>query len=171
MSEHPVRDKLINAYHVMLDDIKNFWNDSEPRLREALDKAAEKASDLGELSREEADRLTDYIQKDLEQAANFIEDNGKQLRDWLKFDLEFAESRFAELFADLADRTRLELAQLAERARQVGEWHTGEITHVGVLYCKQCAEALYFEKPGHIPPCPRCRGTVFKKVYEQKTGD
>lgn len=165
MSDHPVRDKLIEAYHVMLDDIKNFWDDSEPKLRETLDKAAEKASELGELSREEADRLAEYIRKDLEQAADFIEDNGKQLRDWVKFDLEFAETRFAELFADLADRTRLELEQLAERARQVGEWHTGEITHVGILYCQSCGEALHFEKPGHIPPCPKCKGTVFKKVY------
>ena len=71
------------------------------------------------------------------------------------------------MFANLADKTRIELDELAERARQVGVWHTGEITNVGVLYCQNCDEVLHFKKPGHIPPCPKCKGTVFKKVFNK----
>ena len=171
MDTKETSEKLLNAYHSMLQHLKEFWQTTEekalPPLKENLDAAMEKASELGELTKEEAEKIGDYIQRDLEEAADYLADNGKQLSDWLKNDLEFAEMQFAEMFADLADKTRLELDAIAERARQVGVWHTGEITNVGVLYCQKCDEVLHFTKPGHIPPCPKCKGTEFKKVYNK----
>ena len=172
MDSKEAKDKLLKAYHNMLDQVKDLWHSAEekalPTLAENLDKAAEKASELGELTREEAEKLGKYIKKDLEQAADYLSENGKQLENLVKNDLEFAELKFAEMFANLADKTRLELDALAERARQVGIWHTGEITNVGILYCQKCGEALHFKKPGHIPPCPKCAGTEFKKVFKQE---
>lgn len=159
------QEKLVQAYHTMLERVKEFWHEQQPGLKQNLDKAVEKASELGELTREEAVAVGEYLKKDLEQAADYLSETGKELKDWLQNDLEYAESRFAEMFANMADKTRTELDKLAERARQVGVWHTGEITSVGVLYCQQCGEALHFEKPGHVPPCPKCKGTVFKKVF------
>jgi len=163
------QDRLIKAYHDMMQHLREAWTDVEekalPPLKERLDQAMQQASDLGELSREEAERVREYVRRDVEEAAGFMSENGRQLKEWLQFDLQFAESKFAEMFAAVADRTRLELDALAERARRVGEWHTGEITGVGILQCKQCGEILHFEKPGHIPPCPKCQGSVFKKYF------
>jgi Na+/phosphate symporter len=171
MDTKATTEKLLNAYHGMQQRLKEFWQNTEekalPPLKENLDAAIEKASELGELSKEEAEKIGGYIQRDLEEAADYLADNGKQLSDWLKNDLEFAEMQFAEMFAFLADKTRLELDALAERARQEGVWHTGEITNVGVLYCQKCDEVLHFKKPGHIPPCPKCKGTEFKKVFNK----
>lgn len=170
-SQDSNKEKLLNAYHAVIDEVKELWHEAEekalPQLKENLDKALEKASELKELTREETEQLGNYIEKDLNQAADFLSENSKQLKDWLQTDLAFAEYKFAEIFATLADKTRLELDELAERARQVGVWHTGEITHVGVLYCQSCGEALHFEKPGHVPPCPKCHHTEFKKVYKK----
>jgi len=172
MDTKETTDKLLNAYHSMQDHLKSFWHETEekalPPLKENIEKAKEKISELGELTKEEAEKLGGYIEKDLEQAADYLSENGKQLSDWIKNDLEFAETKFAEMFANLADKTRLELDALAERARQVGVWHTGEITNVGVLYCQKCGETLHFKKPGHIPPCPKCNNTEFKKMYNIK---
>jgi rubrerythrin len=175
MSPKETSDKFLKTYHTMLDHIKELWHTAEekalPTLSENIEKAAEKASELGELTKEEVEKIGGYIQKDLEQAGNYLseysEKNGPLLENWIKDELEFAESQFAEVFATLADKTRLELDALAERARQVGVWHTGEITNVGVLYCQNCDEVLHFKKPGHIPPCPKCKGTEFKKVFNK----
>ena len=171
MDTKETADKLLNAYHSMLEHMKDFWHTTEekalPPLKENLEKAMEKASEVGELTKEEAEKLADYIKRDLEQAADYLSENGQQLSDLIKNDLEFAESKFADMFANLADKTRLELDELAERARQVGIWHTGEITNVGILYCQKCGEALHFKKPGHIPPCPKCKGTEFKKIFNK----
>ena len=176
MNTKETSDKLLKTYHQMLDQIKDLWHHAEekaiPTLSENIELAAEKASELGESTKEEIEKLGQYIQRDLEDAgeylSTYVEKNGPQLENWIKDELEFAEVQFAEVFATLADKTRLELDALAERARQVGVWRTGEITHVGVLYCKNCNEALHFKKPGHIPPCPKCRGTEFKKVFNKK---
>ena len=176
MNNKETTDKLLKTYYAMLDQVKDLWHSAEekaiPTLSENIEKAAEKASELGEITKEEAEKLGGYIKKDLEDAGGYISDyiavNGPQLENWIKDELSFAEVEFAEMFANLADKTRIELDALAERARQVGVWHTGEITNVGVLYCQSCNEVLHFKKPGHIPPCPKCRGTNFKKVFNQK---
>lgn len=165
------KEKLVQAYDTMLSRLKDLWRDTEekalPTLKDGLETAKQKASDLGELTREEADKVGDYVRRDLRAAGEFLSENGTQLKDWLKFDLEYAEVRLAELFAGLADTTRIELEKIADRARKVGEWHTGEITSIGILRCKECGERLHFEKTGRIPPCPKCRGTAFKKEFSQ----
>lgn len=175
MDSKETRDKLMKAYHEMLEQLKDVWRNAEekalPTLSENIELASEKVSELGELTREETEKLGTYIKRDLEDASEYLSDyiaiNGPQLENWIKDELEFAEYEFADMFATLADKTRLELDALAERARQVGVWHTGEITNVGVLYCQTCDEVLHFKKPGHIPPCPKCHGTEFKKVFNK----
>ena len=177
MDKKDTREKLLKTYHSMLEHVKELWHNAEekaiPTLSENIEAAAEKASEFGEATKEEVEKISNYIKHDLEDAADYLSDyfakNGPQLENWIKDELEFAETQFAEVFATLADKTRLELDALAERARQVGVWHTGEITNVGILYCKNCDEVLHFKKPGHIPPCPKCRGTEFKKVFHKST--
>ena len=165
------KEKLVKAYDTMLSRLKELWHDTEekalPTLKEGLETTIQKASELGELTREEADKVAGYVKRDLEEAGEFLSENGKQLKDWLQFDLEYAEIRLAEMFAGLADTTRIELEKIAERARLVGEWHTGEITSIGILRCKGCGELLHFEATGHVPPCPKCHGTVFKKEFSK----
>ncbi|MGD9391091.1 MAG: zinc ribbon-containing protein [Thioalkalispiraceae bacterium] len=171
MSEHPTRDKMIEAYEATLEEVKHLWHEAEehtlPTLKENMDKAMEKVSELGELSREEVETIGGYLKKDLEQAADFLEKSGTQVGDWLKFDLQFAEKKFADMFAEAVDKTRIELGTLQESIKENAEWHTGEITGIGILYCQNCGEALHFDKPGHIPPCPKCAKTVFKKQYRE----
>ena len=175
MDSKEASDKFLKTYHTMLEQVKDLWHNAEekalPTLSENIEKATEKASELGELTKEEAEKIGGYIKRDLEEAGDYLSEyvakNGPQLKNWIKDELSFAEVEFAEMFANLADKTRIELDALAERARQVGVWRTGEITNVGVLYCQSCDEVLHFKKPGHIPPCPKCKGTQFKKVFNK----
>jgi NADH pyrophosphatase NudC (nudix superfamily) len=43
------------------------------------------------------------------------------------------------------------------------EYHTGEITGIGTLFCDNCGHSLHFSKTGHIPPCPHCSHTRFHR--------
>ncbi len=168
-------EKLIHAYNTMLGRVKDSLKEVEehalPPVKELLNKAMETASELGELTREEAEKVGDYLKRDLNEAGEFLSDNGRQLKEWLKFDLEFAEAQLAELFASVADRTRIELDALADRARRVGIWHTGEVTGIGILICQECGEKLHFKKTGRIPPCPKCHGTTFKKAFSNEDSE
>ena len=161
------QEKLLKAYNVMRAALKSAWQEAEgkalPSLKQAIETAEQKASDLGELSREEIQRLSDYLKRDIHEAADAMADNSKQLADWLEFDAELAESTLTGWVAQVADPTTVELELWREQAR-LGEWHTGEITGPGVLTCQSCGEQLHFKKSGHIPPCPKCHATSFKRA-------
>lgn len=170
MTDHPVRDKLVDAYDTMLKELKLLWHETEdhtiPQLKQNLEKAMDKAAELGELSKEELETTATYLRKDLEQAADFLTESETKVADWLKFDLEFAEQKFAELFAAAVDKTRIELNEFKETIREEAEWHTGEVTGAGILFCQECGEELQFKKSGRIPPCPKCKHTKFKKHFK-----
>lgn len=162
-------EKQLNTYHRMLEHVKSFVDDAEkefgPKIQYGIDAAKEKAAELGELTREEIETISEYIKRDLVEAGDYLENNGKELSDWLKFDIELIEERFLDTFSVLADQTRLELDRLAQQANAQGEWHTGEIAGIGSLECKSCGEVLHFHQPGHIPPCPQCHATKFKRNF------
>jgi len=164
---------LVEAYNRMLERVKGAFIDAEqnaiPTLANNIEKAREKAVELGEITREEAQRIGDYLQRDLEDAGEFLNQSGSELGDWLRFDLQLIEERLLEMFRLAADRTSVELNNLVQRADAIGEWHTGEITGIGTLECKACGELIHFHKSGHIPPCPKCRESRYRRVAH--TGD
>ena len=43
------------------------------------------------------------------------------------------------------------------------KYYSGEITGLGTLECDQCGENVHFQKPGKIPICAKCNGTVFHR--------
>ena len=55
MKSKETADKLLQNYHAMLDQFKDFWHTADekaiPTLAENLENAAEKASELGELTK------------------------------------------------------------------------------------------------------------------------
>jgi len=163
------KDNLVPAYQKMLTRVGETQKHSAlETLQQHIDNAIEKAVEFDELTREEAERIGDYLRRDLHDAADFIIDTEQALADWVKFDLELIEERLFEMFSLMVDQTQLELANLAERARQATQWHSGEITGLGTLFCENCNKAQHFHKPDHIPPCPNCGTTQFNRNGENK---
>ena len=160
-------DRLVGAYEAMLERVHEAAETGEkktvPWLREALANAREKAVQLEELTREEADKVSRYVERDLHEAASFIADTGQEFRDWLTFDWRLMQNRMLDMFAGMADQTSQALRGFAEQARQASQYHTGEVTAPGVLECSECGEILHFEKTGRIPPCPKCNATTFQR--------
>jgi len=161
--------KLTVAYNLMLERARVIMAKAGKGAAHGIDEAMEKASELGELSREEAAEVAGYVRRDLHDAAEFINDSGSELRDWLRFDMEVVERSVAEMFAQMVDHTKLELDKLEQRANAVGEWTTGEIVGIGTLECKGCGELLHFHHTGHIPPCPKCRGTAYRRISTENS--
>ncbi len=158
--------RLVHGYEKMLERVTQAIREAKegalPNLQHALEAARDRAVELGELSREEAEKVLAYVRRDLADAASTLKEEESDLSQWLRFDVELLEERMAEALQLLADPTEVTLAQLALQAEAAG-WHTGEITGPGVLVCDNCGEELHFHGPGHIPPCPRCHGTSFHR--------
>ena len=144
-------DRILQRAREYLDEFEEHAGDAVVR---AVDRAKERSHELGELSREAAERGGEYVRRDMADAAAWAEESGEEFGQWLRFDLEQVEQRLMENFLRVADRTRVERSDLADRANRFGEWQTGEITSVGTLRCEGCGEELHFSRTAHIPPCP-----------------
>lgn len=168
MSEQNLDQKLIAAYDSMMNRVAKLLDSAEqqalPALQKNIDKAKSQAIELKEVTKEEAERLGEYVRRDLNDAAEYLEHTGEELSTWLSFDLELVEERLLDVFAKVADKTRLELAQLKAQAKMAQEYHTGEITSIGTLACQSCDSLLHFKKTSKIPPCPKCHQTTFVRT-------
>jgi len=165
-------DRHIRSYEHMLNRAKELLSDAKrdiaPKLENILELAKDKASELGELSAEELDKISNYLRRDVYDAANFVAKDRGELKDWLRFDIEQVEERILESLSHLVDPTQVDLADFKEQAERFGEWHTGEITGPGTLICSNCSEELHFHKTGHIPPCPKCKGSIYHRSFREE---
>jgi len=134
-----------------------------PVLHKLIDDTGEKLAELEELTEHEAEKIAEYLKRDLKDAANYMTDSGSEFKKWLAIDTELIEDYLLEQFKQAADQTTVELAKL-KSAGERAEYHTGEITGPGVLICDHCGEQLHFHKAGHIPPCAKCQGSKFHRL-------
>ncbi|MSP86252.1 MAG: hypothetical protein EXR38_02855 [Methylotenera sp.] len=107
-------------------------------------------------------RLEQSIKRDLIEAAHHMNETGKELKDWLGFDLMLIKNELWKNFTEATDKTTLELLKLKNIAANA-EYHTGEIIGLSTLICDHCQAALNFHKSGHIPPCGKCHGSSFHR--------
>jgi len=163
MNNNDPVEKMVAAYETMFKRVNEMSDKATPVLQKSLDQAREMAIELGELTREEAEKVSKYVERDIKDAASFIVETGQDFRDWFSFDVQLIEAKFYDMFASVADQTSLELKALAERARRASLFHTGEVTGPATLVCTKCGEALHFKKTGRVPPCPKCHATEFKR--------
>ena len=165
-------DKMVAAYEELLkrtqETLETAQQESVPHFRELLDKARDNLVEIGELTREEAHKVADYLRRDVEDAASYIAETGEDIREWWRFDLELIEQRMMDLFAKAADQTSLQLAQWAETARQMSLYQAGEITGPGTLVCDKCGAETHFVQAGRIPPCADCGNTAFRRKEQSK---
>ncbi len=162
------KDHLIPAYHKMMTRVEQTQKTATTKksLRQHIESAIEAAVQLEELTREEAERIGDYLRRDLHDAAEFIVSTQRALADWMRFDLALIEQPLLNMFSLMVDQTQLELENLAESARLATEWNSGEIIGLGTLYCENCNHALHFHQPDYIPVCPNCGATQFRREFE-----
>lgn len=162
-------DHLVDAYERMLKRTRERLDEAQestPKLRDWLWKARDHMVELGELTREEANKIADYIERDIEDAAHYLADTGEDLKTWWRFDLQLIEDRLLDAFTSVADQTSLQLREWAERAQQARAgrlYQSGEITGPGTLVCNNCGAQLNFQRATRIPDCAECGGKEFRR--------
>jgi hypothetical protein len=168
-SANDKKNALGNTYELLLEkaiaEIRQAEDKSGPALHRLIDKISSELNGVEYLTDEQLQQLTSGLKRDLVDAADHISKKGRDFRSWLTFDMELIEDTLLGLFMDAADKTTVELAELKVEAMAAG-YQTGEIIGFGTLMCDDCGETLHFHKPGHIPPCPKCKATHFHRTLE-----
>lgn len=154
-------DKSIHGYRQMLKRVVDHVKMSQTNqaIHSAVQKAREMAIELGELTREEAEKIANYLQRDLHAMGEFMHHTGQSLHDWLEFDTLMVEAQLLDLFLSLADKTQLEWRQLFLQAPPL--YRAGEVTGVGRLQCSSCGAIQHFYQISQIQRCEGCQGDIF----------
>ena len=162
------KDKLVEAFDHMVDQVNQSIHKAEeslsPTIDEMVHNAQKMARDVYALTQEESEHLAKTLKKDLRNANKAMNKEGKEMRDWLAFDLALAEDRFLDLISKAADKTWLDFHAFENETHMANSYRTGEVCNAGTLSCNKCGNEIHFTKTSHIPPCAKCHGTDFYRV-------
>jgi len=159
-------DTVSRAYESLLEKALYHSDQVDTNVHKILDGADDDPKTQSQLSAEETINLERPIKRDLTDATHHLNATGRELKDWLGFDLTLIKNELWQTFTEAADKTTLELLELNQMAANV-EYHMGEIIGLGTLVCDQCNAFLHFHKPGHIPPCTKCHRTHFHRLKNE----
>lgn len=156
-----IQDNFIHAYNKFMQHLHETLGDNGS-MADAIAIARNKTSDSSDLTDEEMDQVTHYVKRDLDHAAGNIAENSEDsFQQWLKFDIDLIEDFAFDAFMDLADKTRVELAILEQKAKNYHPYHSGEITGPGTFVCEECGKEIAFKTTSQIPECPNCKAKTF----------
>jgi Zn finger protein HypA/HybF involved in hydrogenase expression len=150
----------VGLYEKLASRTADLLEEGKKTFDEALKRAKEELAAAGDFSREQADRLGEYVRRDLRQNADKARDAVKKAVEPQRL-AAGVQSAFSRILTSAAET----LSELAQRSEKSLEYKTGEITSPGTLTCKGCDAEMHMTKTSRIPPCPKCHKTIFRKSY------
>lgn len=168
MTDQDPDNRLVQAYNQMMHSIKDAFEEadddtSDSSLQHALHLARERIVELGDLTAEEASQVSDFIKRDINDAAEYLMETSAEFSDWLLLDIEVVERKIVDLFLSVADTTRVELQQLQQQNRTAASYFAGEVTGPGTLQCTGCGKHVPYTTTALIKACEQCGSEEFKR--------
>lgn len=161
------KNTLAEQYDKLASKFNEIYLSGKERGREAmtaaLDKAQAQLTALGTFSAEQGAALKESLARDLDLTISVAHQLKEEAKDRLQ------PSRLgAGALASIASVLELSsnaLRSLSEHTQKSITYKTGEITSAGTLTCQSCGQKVHLKHTGHVPPCPKCSGTLFHKGY------
>lgn len=159
------KNKFVTAYNDLMEHLYLAMDNTLHSMADTLDSAKDKIHKAGDLTREEINTISEALTRDIESAAHALPPgkNKSSLSDWFKFDVELIENFALDAFLSLADKTRVQLAELGEKAKH-HKYLSGEVTLPGTFVCDHCNKEIAFKTPSQIPQCPQCHHNSFTRI-------
>ena len=162
------KDKLVAAFEHMVENVSDAIHDAEealaPTVDEMVHNAQQLARELFTLTQEEAESLGATLKRDMHKANKALNQQRKELKDWLSFDLTLVEDRFIDMIARAADKVWLDFRAFENEDHQASVYHSGEVCNAGRFSCSNCDNSLDLPKTGQLPRCPKCNHNKFYRV-------
>lgn len=150
----------VGLYEKLASRTADLLGEGKKTFDEALKKAKEELASAGDFSREQADKLGEYVRRDLKENAYKAKEAVKKAVEPQRL-AAGVQSAFSRILASTAET----LTELAAKSEKSLEYKTGEVTSPGTLTCKNCDAEMHMTKTTRIPPCPKCHKTIFRKSY------
>jgi len=162
------REKLVAAFEHMVENVHESIHQAEealaPTVDEMVHNAQQLAREIYNLTQEEAESLGNTLKRDMQKANQVLNQQSKELADWLSFDLALAGDRCIEMIARAADKSWLDFRAFEQGDHQASLYRSGEVCNAGSFSCKHCDEILRLSSTSQIPPCVACGGEEFYRI-------
>ena len=162
--------KALEVYDRMLERVqarlKLAQEASLETLEEEVRNAIEFEYELEEMTREEADLLGAYLQRDLAHLLHFVEETGEGLTEWLQLDISLLEHQLADRLLSVADRTLVDTLELRQKLENddAGHYISGEVATAGMFRCLNCSHMRCLTATSHLEPCDACGSHYYERV-------
>lgn len=154
-------------YDRFTERARELFDAGQEKSTEAMEKAMEGAraqfAAAGEFSAEQGDAFKKFMHRDLDQTAQDMKELGQEAKERLN-PARLGAGALSSM-ARLLEATGSALKGLSHKAEEALRFNTGEITSAGTLTCTKCDQKVQLKRSSHIPPCPSCHGTEFRKGY------
>ncbi|MBI1397421.1 MAG: hypothetical protein GC151_15725 [Betaproteobacteria bacterium] len=170
MSESNTDDlkaKIESQYDRFAEKFTALYESSQEKGREAMERTLERTREqltaAGEMSAEQGEKFKAYLKRDLEQSLDDMHRLGEEARE--RFNPSRLSAGALASLSMLLQSAGKGLDFLSRKTQEALTYHTGEVTSAGTLTCIKCNREVHMTKTGHVPPCPACHGTEFRKSY------
>lgn len=172
MSDRPqdddeTRARLEKAYDRFAERVLQTLEAGREHGREALETAMEtvraKLAAAGEFSAAQGEQFKRHLRRDLEQSQDYARRIAGEAREHLH-PARIRDGTLAGLAA-LLQAGGETMRAWSDKAGEAVLYETGEITSAGTLTCLNCGHVLHLDRTAHVPPCPACLGSRFRKSY------
>jgi len=162
--------KALEVYDRMLERVqtrmKELQETSLDTLEEEIQKAVEFEYELEEMTREEADLLGAYLERDLKHLMHFVDETGEGLKEWLQLDISLLEHQLADSLLSVADQTLVDTLELRQKLENddAGHYISGEVATAGMFRCLNCSHMRCLTATSHLEPCEACGSHYYERV-------
>ena len=116
------REKLARAFSHMIENVNLAVHNTEELLAPTIDEMVHNSKalveNIHELSQEEVAFLSEALKLEIEIALKALNDQKKELKDWLGFDLLLVEQKFLDFLEKTTDKSWLDFKAFEAEARQ-----------------------------------------------------
>ncbi len=162
------REKLVAAFEHMVENVSESMHKAEEALAPTIDEMVHNAQQLARevytLTQEEAEELGTTLKRDMHKANEVMNQQSKEIKDWLSFDLTLVEDRFIDMIARAADKAWLDFRAFESEDHQASLYRSGEVCNAGSFSCNKCGKIIRLSAAGQITNCPTCQHDKFYRV-------
>ncbi len=162
--------KALEVYDRMLERVQSRLKLTQEASLETLEQEIQSAIqfeyELEEMTREEADLLGAYLQRDLAHLMHFVEETGEGLTEWLQLDISLLEHQLADQLLSVADQTLVDTLELRQKLENddAGHYISGEVATAGMFRCLNCSHMRCLTATSHLSPCDACGSHYYERV-------
>ena len=163
------KQQELSAYERLRQEVKKVLDQSldalnSEKINQAIEHGQKVLKDTGEHTQEQVNKLAKNLRKDLLSTFKAVEPPVKEFTESAGGLFDLWRDKSGVILTDLARAVGDWSHQFSDKLDDMLRYHSGEMTHGGTFVCENCGQTMNLKKPAHLPPCPKCHKTEFRRA-------